>query len=581
MVSMPTVFLQYSAANSALVFNRQVKHSLEALTLIRMVKYYQNEAQARLMALTETKNHLSNTIAQERENYTNSISTISQLENEAQQMQQDVLDYMSYVRNLENEIAAQAKAEIERREAQLAREQKRKARSFNSILGSLGSIAMVIPGAQPLGMAMGAASTLISTFEEDSWEQRIRKASQLYRATSDVSLSSMANEWNEKYEPIRSRDFGNLSTREKAKYIEDLYKFSRPTIDAVTTEMKKFRTQTVPQSNYDEVVAQIRDLHPEFNTAIRKLESLNAKREFLNQKLDQALEKILEQQNSILNQSTILANLNVKPEVAMASLTSAEMSALDDMEQMSQNRLDQAYNYFTRAYYFRTLFNLRSSFDFLRFIDRINVLIANHQGQLVDVYPKVENLYRQELNNALVHLTSSNLVNETKSSAHIDLQGPMLKKLSQGMPIYLNLDSYGVFGSHIKNPRIQSITIEEVELEVQSNEIRRYVDLTLEHSGVSLFEHSGERYVFTHIDHAHTWGKRLDLSPARYHSPIQRSEGFENLFSALLEDVSVSENLLYPSAKGDLKLKLQGLEGLDDLLEIQSIRIKVDFIQEK
>lgn len=574
--SVPTI----SAANSALVFNQQLKYSLEALTLVRMVKQFQNQAIAKQAALSETRSHLKNSIERERADYASSILGITQIEYEAQQMGQDVVDFMEYVQSLENQIQAQAKIEIERREQELARQQRRSARSFSSILGTIGSLAMVIPGAQPAGIALGAASNLITNFEQASWQDRLRDAGELYKAVSGVNISRMSHDWNQAYEPLRSVDFNSLSLREKAEYLKNMYEFAKPTVDEVKKQIQKYRGQIIPQTQYDEVVAQIRDNHPEFKVAMSKLRSLNERREALNKKLESSLNKILEQQISILEQSTILANLNVEPQTALATLNSLESRALDDIEQLAQDRLDKAYHYFNRAYYFRTLFSLRSNFDFPRFADRINVLVANYQGPMLTIYPQVENLYRQELNNALDHITNSSLVNESMSTVQINLSGPMLEELSKGTSLYFNLEDYGVFGEHIKNPRIVDISIGEVEFEApDTSTTSRYVDIIIDHSGVSVFNQEGENYVFTHKDHNFAWGKRLDLSSQRFHSPIRRSNGFETLFSALLEGARVGDNLIYPSARSDLKLQLKGLTNESDSIALESIKINIQYLQ--
>ena len=578
-----------------MAFEQEIEKAIRVMYLSYWLKNIEGSNEQRINACNEAIKMVKQDLADNKEFINQLVLLIPELQDETAVLQQQIEDLIQRIENKRNELLAQAKDNVKKRN------------DLNKVAGVLSAVAKVAPvvGAcfGPVGVAIGGAvggaasigSNALSktTNASDSYGYAdaiggfVGKADTVLRINGGFNDISVA---------LNNIDMSSLGSTYST--VKDAYNTISSTVEPLMGSIEKlynvFSQSSTPS---DQVHAELNKLlaeSKEYQQLISDANVLNGKKEEVLQKLANTFNNIattgVEVQKNIVaidGLSRDVFNNNSKRDLRA-------MQYLDDMERRAKERLLKYHYYMGKSYEYRLLKPYTAELNLSSMVERFTTIAeANPNKPILDAqdFQNLKAVYEEQLSTVTATILDEYNTNRPELSVPVrfSLTAKDLEALNDDRDIILNIFERGMIPPYEENVRIVSFKIHDIKarLEGNQNPSFAYFDLLLEHSGKSMVRKEGEIYWFNHINNQNqnpvTWGIRYD---ARYGMTNAKEPSFasQSLLYSLLEKLGQTNNIMIysrPGAWADIRISKNNVVSGNTKMVIDELtfELQYDFTQ--
>ena len=483
---------------------------------------------------------------------------------------------------------------LQQREEELLRraEQNVKGPFWKQALRFIGGVCSVIPVVQPaLGVIGAGLSTLSKINSSSPWD----------------FIKNLPNLDSEKFKKYES-DFDVLnskissipqviSTNNVITYINDIQNVLPPVRDHI----EKYENEILQKTQVDkgEVTRELDRLKatdPEFQELTKRTKDLLEKREKFFREWQDATQGISTLESGITHDLLAIDGMNRDISNGNAVLDHRAMVYLQEMERRAKERLLKYHYYMAKAFEFRILRpypgELKLDTLFSKFRD-IAVAGSGHELSAGD-FETLKGLYEDQVSAIASDIFDTYNSTPPARTAPVRwrLSADHIRDLNEGKSIVINPMNIGVFNLSEENIRIVNLQVYSIQVHPEGGnyDMFAYVDLKMQHSGLSKLTADGKIYQFAHHNNSTlnpiTWGAGYDGISNRL-DMTEPSAANESLIRALLtrEGRPTEDLLLYsrPAAWADIVItkNVETNNGISMIIDSLVLELMYDFTSKR
>ncbi len=304
------------------------------------------------------------------------------------------------------------------------------------------------------------------------------------------------DELNSSLEEMDPSDFSKLESQEaKLRYFERVGEFSKPIYRAINEQMKTFRSQEVSKSKLEDEINKIKRKHSGYNKLIQSLDKLHLKKEKYRtlisnfySSIENALVGIESNYISIASSYDELQNMN-------GVVTSEFKHELEEIKESALDRLQYYHYLFSKSYEYRYLKHYRKSFNHEVLFEKMTGYITVNSNAVEANVEKIQSFYEGELAKIIFDMVSQNDNLSLELSKEYNFSRKEIEALNNGEKIFIDLTNF--FDKDKEDIRLRSVKMmDHFYLEGAPSGL----ELTVQHSGKSVFKRNGVSYLFEHSD---------------------------------------------------------------------------------
>ena len=363
-----------------------------------------------------------------------------------------------------------------------------------------------------------------------------------------------------------------------------------PVINSITNLHHVLSQSSVPEgqvrAEFDRLCAE----STEYNNIKAELEILAQRAQELNEYLNRTFSDITSVSIEVSNNIVALDAFRRDVFIGNSKRDLQAMQCVAKMQQRAKSRLLKYHYYMRKAYEYRLLKPYYGEFNLVGMFERLEAMGVMFDS-LTPVNPTAYNtlssIFREEISGVVEEVMHEYTTNSPEQSAPISIVIPRetLDILNSNEDYILNLYELGIFSPDEENVRIVDFGIQHIEAHVVGNVgYSGYMDVDMEHNGISRFRKNGEIYWFNHIatstTNPHTWGIRYDANTQET-TTIQPSYASQSLLYSLLGPNASSNIMLFsrPAAWSDIVMskKVHTTGDADIIIDSLVLRLQYDF----
>jgi hypothetical protein len=450
----------------------------------------------------------------------------------------------------------------------------------------LGAICSLCPVGQPVTGVIGGGLGLISDIDElTPWEMvegigSISKTDYKQYGMDCEDLGDVIKDLPD--------DLSNLTL--VAGYVGNVCTKSEP----IGKEAKKYKDilkeTEIPQDEVKAEFLKIRATDPEFNDLFDEIAELMARKEALGKQLAKSIQMTFTLSNAITFDLLAIDGMNRDIADGNAVLDHRASAYLKEMEHRETERLLKYHYYMAKGYEYRLLepypgeLNLDSLFN--KFKNIAEAADSDHNlGS--DDFNALKALYEEQLSTIAegIYYTYQSNPPELSAPIRFNISQEEIQKLNTGEPVTINLMDMGMFPLSDENVRIVKLNVKTLDVHPESEDLGEwaYMDIHMEHSGLSKLVQDGEVYQFRHYnpftENPITWRARYDPFDHSIYS-IEPSAASGSLLRSLIL-LPDGEILIYsrPAAWADITLTkdVNTQTGIDMVIDSLRLEVIYDF----
>ena len=255
-------------------------------------------------------------------------------------------------------------------------------------------------------------------------------------------------------------------------------------------------------------------------------------------------------------------------------------------------RLQKYHYYMAKAYEYRLLKPYTQPLNLDDLMDELANSVIGPEGDVIpaEQFATLKGIYRDAIRTVAEEIFTMYNNNRPELSAPVrfNLTPEEIAAINAGQTVRLNLMDLGIFPSSDENVRIVDFKVYQIATEAVGGpyEQNAYVDLQIEHSGLSKLMAAGQSYLFRHYNRETvnpiTWGARyfpVDTDVV----PIAPSAASGSLLRSLLSGDAVSDMMLYsrPSVWADLEFSMSVRNNAGKDIDLSTLRMELqyDFVE--
>ena len=377
----------------------------------------------------------------------------------------------------------------------------------------------------------------------------------------------------------------------------DLKNNITPVYNGISNLQKTFSKSSTPKNQVEAEFDRLKKQSAEYQEAVKLVEDFQRKLENLIAHLDQTFIKIHNYTSDVSNGLVTLNALRGDVFEGNSRRDLQAMQCVEKMRQQAMNRLVKYHYYMRKAYEYRLLRPYQGEYSledmYNRLEARLSDSIAVHPDWFdsmepvsADAYSTLSALFRKEVSDVIDEVITDYNSYTLESTVPISYIVPKewLNTINANGEVVMNLFEQGVFSPNEENIRIVDFEIHYMETHVVGNVGNAtYMNLNLEHSGISRFRKDGEVYWFNHIptsgSNPHTWGVRYDAI-SNETTTIEPSFASQSLLYSLLEGNSTNMMLFSrPGAWSDIYMskKVHTTGNADIVIDSLVLTVQYDY----
>ncbi|HUT24080.1 MAG TPA: DUF4214 domain-containing protein, partial [Sumerlaeia bacterium] len=571
-------------------FEGEIDHALNIMYLAYLTRHAGDRIQTRMTGLQELWDALAEQTEEMQDLYAESVELIPWLHAEAERVKgrtegvrQDIVDLV---------------AELERQ----AMEAKKGELIFRAALSGaqlglrISAVVMkAIPVGQPYLGAAGGIADIAGKFNIDDIRGSVLSS---IGGTADVTASFADDLYKKKLEDVTKQVKGvDPKDAQISSRTATMRNFTKATT-AMTGSVKGIANilgeYRLPIPDVTAEVEKLKAESDEFTTLSRQLLDLAEEKMILFERLIAANEAI------VLIPNLIARNMFAMDAIQREIGRNQELFApetiehLDEIERRARERLLKYHYYMAKAYEYRLLKPYPGQLDLGPIVDKIVAMTDATTTAPIrgDQFAALKALYREQI--ALVAETIFDEYNSNRPELSVpvrfNLTQEELSQLNAGRPVKLNLMDIGVFLPSEENIRIVEFNVVDVSAVPEADPGRwAFLDVYMEHSGVSNIMRNGEVYRFRHYnaltENPIVWGARWDWYDPEWAVSIGPSAASDSLLRSLLSGDAVSDIMLYsrPGGWADIILTkdVNTETGADIAIDRLRLEVVYDFVRRR
>lgn len=391
---------------------------------------------------------------------------------------------------------------------------------------------------------------------------------------------------------INGIDLNNLG--QSASTIQNAYNSLSnsltPVINSITNLRNVMAQSSIPDEQVNAEFNRLCAESPDYNNIMTELEILSQKAQELDTYLQKTFTDITTVSIEVSNNIVALDALRRDVFTGNSKRDLQAMQCVAKMQQRAKSRLLKYHYYMRKAYEYRLLQPYYGEFNLVGMFERLEsmgVMFDSINPVNPTAYNTLSTIFREEISGIVEEVMQEYTTNSPEQSAPITIVIPRetLDILNADENYILNLYELGIFAPDEENVRIVDLGVQHIETHVVGNVgYSGYVDVNMEHNGISRFRKNGEIYWFNHISNAttnpHTWGIRYDVI-SHETTTIQPSYASQSLLYSLLGSTASNNIMLFsrPAAWSDIIMskKVHTSGNADIIIDSLVLRLQYDF----
>jgi hypothetical protein len=531
------------------LFDNEVDRAIDMLYLAHWIGKTNATQTQRRNALKELRIQLENEISQAKIDFDGAMTNLGTLRIRAaeirQRMEQEVLSLQS----LENHLRAEA--------VENTREP-----WWKTGLKMAAVMCKVIPLAQPVAGYLGTGMEMAANYDSNKPYDTVLQGTQLVDKMISDEVSTVSSALSAAVGAATGSGGGEL-----VKVAIDKLGISKTGVTDYVSGMKGvLEGMQAPADKVDAELKRLEGLSPEFKAQSEEIQALQDQQAQFARDTAQTMLSLVSLSDMI--RENLLAMDTLRDELAsIPTLDPRAAMYVQALKRRAVERLQKYHYYMAKAYEYRLLKPYTQPLNLDDLMDAFATTAIGPEGNVIpaEQFATLKGIYKDAVATVAEEIFTMYNNNRPELSApmRFRLTADELATINAGQPVRLNLMDLGIFPSTDENVRIVNFKVYEIETSPVGGvyEENAYVDLRIEHSGLSKLMSNGQTYLFRHYNRQTTnpitWG-------ARYFPfdndviAIEPSAASSSLLRSLLSGAATSDMMLYsrPSAWADLEFSL-------------------------
>lgn len=400
--------------------------------------------------------------------------------------------------------------------------------------------------------------------------------------------------WENLQQAVNSIDLNNLGQtgHDLSDIYDNLDSIVKPVYTSIT-DLKKIMAQSSAPRNqieaeFDRLCSESADyqnIKAELTVLVQNYQEFET---FLNKTYNDILTITSEVSNEVISLDAFRRDVFI----GNSKRDLQAMQCVEKMKQRAMNRLVK-YNYYMRkAYEYRLLKPYPGNFNLVNMYNRIEMLISPVFDNSTPVIPESSYntlcaLFKDDISEMIEQIIQEYMAGNIEVSVPItiNVSKECLDAINSNEEYILNLYKLGIFSPEEENIRIVDFGVQYIETHLDGNVgTSTYMNLWMEHNGISRFRKNGEIYWFNHISKStvspHTWGIRYDAG-SNETTIIEPSAASQSLLHSLLPANFSGDIMLFsrPAAWSDIVMSknVHSTSGADIIIDSLVLRLQYDF----
>ncbi|MGB6222736.1 choice-of-anchor Q domain-containing protein [Haloferula sp.] len=577
------------------LFDQEIDRSLDIIYLSRWISRMQDDASVMYAALDTASTKLKVEIDQAKIDYDVAEATLLNLTGEGQTIRTSINNLQQQLQLRDNTLRQDAKENVAPSDWEVG---------LRVGLKVAGTMCEMIPVYQP---ALGGAGRALNLGANIGSEQPWETVTGGYDITSAYANSAIAATAAAQKTNKNAVDTGDLGAERRLERLEALGQASSGLSNGIKSVSSALNVTKVPASEVAAELSKLRKADPDYKALVDEVEKMLEKKRVWADALNNAIRNVARLSDTITRNILAVDSMDVAASQQGNIIDSRINSYMKDMERRAFDRLLKYHYYMAKAFEYRLVRPYSGTLDLQPLFDQIeSIASAGKPGGTLDAGQRelLKSAYR-----VIIAETTENIVTQYSSSPSdpvgtrsYTMTADQLETLNQGEKLKLNLyELPGLFPPHEENVRI-------IDLEVirtlggsaapgmittprsggSYNSSTAYVELSMEHSGVSNIKLDGNVYQFRHYNestrNAITWKSQYEPNLNEI-SPTPLEEASDSLLRSLIANDSNAILFSRPSAWADLNIwrsgangaELFGLGTTDPPIVITNVTLRVSF----
>ena len=574
-------------------FDNEIDHAIRVLYLsywilnsasgiedkVAALQLAQEETEAETLAFEQEYDAVTNLIPDLQEKSEEIATRVTELQNELQALERDLIE------KAEGNVEDAHKKDRWRKVAKIA-----------------GGICTVCPVGQPVVGAIGVGLTIVSNFDKDEPWETIKELPKIAEAYNSSEFEKKAGDWKNArkncktaWQNMKDADNKWLARKEYLEKLGDMGQLFDPIGKELEGIKGVLHQSEGPEAEVNAELEKLKAESPEFTELINEIRKLMGQKKVFAQELATSIQKVTTLSNSITNNMLAMDGFNHGITEGNAVLDARAIMYLEDMEQRAKERLLKYHYYMAKAYEYRMLEPYTGKLDLSGLFDKFKVIAEAGSGESLSStdFDSLKALYEEQLSTITASIFDTYNSNSPELSApvYFELDKETLEKVNAGDPAVINMMEMGLFHPSEENVRIVDLEVDSMDLLIGDEHLtvsraHKYLNLYMEHSGISKLTKDGETYLFRHYKQSGqnplVWGARYD----RYGdiiTPIRPSAASESLLRSLLDSPSNEDLLIYsrPAGWADINIRkdVNTSDSSDMVIERLVLKLTYDFMR--
>ena len=440
----------------------------------------------------------------------------------------------------------------------------------------------MIPVYQPALGAVGEGLRLASDFDPDRPWDTIKNAGNVGEAYANSGFESSANEQKTAKEGIDP-----AQAEEKSFDYIGALKFAGQGLSKGVADIQGFIEERKAPS--EEMLAELERLKarsPVYKALLKEVEALMEQNRQFTEEMLRTMQEIVTMSEIMARNLFAIDALNKEIAPGAVVLDARASTYLEEMERRAYDRLLKYHYYMAKAYEYRLLRPYTEALDVEALINKFQEIAdLNSDHQITpEQFQTLKAVYEDKIASIAETIFDHYSSNRPELSVPIrfSLTEDEIAALNQDQTITLNLYDDAFFPLSQENIRIVDLRIFSMTTEAVGGNYgpTAYIDLGIEHSGISNLKQDEKVYRFRHYnqltENPIVWGGRYDPVDLLV-DPIRPSDASDSLLRSLLSGDAVSDMLLYsrPSAWADLNISRSYFDSSGREIRINSVRLEM------
>jgi len=568
--------LSFEVTKSA--YENEISHAMRVLYLDYWVENKAERMQDRIGAFQTAREEFIAEVEDFREQYDAATRIIPALEAESVEILERIESVQTELKELEQTLIERAQHIVE------DRHKPPKLPWWKKALRTIGSVCKVFPIGQPILGSVGKGLDVVSHVSSNQPWDSIDDIRDVAKDFNDVNFKQTADNFKSKlaeFDPAKIKNLGDARA-----YIRNLKDFGNEIGDALKPL----------ESTGREVQAELKKIKakdPQLSGLVEDTRRLAAQKQVFAQQLAQATQAVSTLSDNI--EHDLLAIDAMNHDIAQLSIAYDQraVSYVHEMGERAKRRLLKYQYYMAKAYEYRLLEPYPGDLNIGNVFTRIRQILdtpLDSNGHILGPqdFDALKAVYEEQLSSlteAIYTAYIGGIGSEYSALTTLALTQEELAQLNAGEPVCVNLMEAGRFQPDEENIRITDITVLDIDTHVEGAYGQDdYIDLWIQHCGVSDLQKDAETYRFVHYKddgvNPVNWNVRYFADGSLV--KIDRSDASKSLLWSLLEkftDVTPNDALLFsrPAAWADIIIrKLPHPGNVGDIL-IDSLRLETDY----